>query len=151
MQIEELLKQPEIQQLLEDDNLDEIYQKIGKGERPELTEFLEIEARIDPLNYLSRIPNYMYYELDVVDINIPNNIKSIGAGAFTNCSDLQRITIPDSVTSISYGAFSGCTSLESVVIPNSVTYIGDSTFSGCTSLTSITIPNSIARDRKSVV
>jgi hypothetical protein len=45
-------------------------------------------------------------------------------------------TIPDNVTSIGDGAFSG-SSLTSVAIPKSVTSIGDYTFYGCQSLTSL--------------
>ena len=42
--------------------------------------------------------------------------------------------IPDNVTSIGDGAFHGCTSLASITIPDSVTSIGDFAFEGCTSL-----------------
>ena len=74
---------------------------------------------------------------------IPNNITSIGGGAFYGCSSLTSITIPSSVTSIGGGAFHGCSSLTSVTIPESVTNIGNYAFSGCRSLTSVTIPESV--------
>ena len=49
--------------------------------------------------------------------------------------------IPDSVTSIGYGAFSECSSLNRVVvIPSGVTSIGDGAFSECSKLKSITVP-----------
>jgi hypothetical protein len=54
------------------------------------------------------------------DVVIPNNVTSIGEGAFAHCNSLTEITIPDSVTSIDYCAFSGCKSLESITIPDSV-------------------------------
>ena len=47
-------------------------------------------------------------------------------------------TIPNNVTSIEAYAFYECTGLTSVTIPNSVTSIGDRAFWGCTGLTSIT-------------
>ena len=74
---------------------------------------------------------------------IPNNVKSIGIGAFSSCNDLTSISIPNSVTTISPGAFDGCSDLTSVTIPNSVAYIGTDAFNGCSGLTSITIPNSV--------
>ena len=74
---------------------------------------------------------------------IQQGVKSIGAGAFRECSGLTSVTIPDSVTSIGAGAFRGCSGLTSVTIPNSVTSIGESAFNHCKSLTSITIPNSV--------
>ena len=74
---------------------------------------------------------------------IPNNVASIGEGAFSGCSDLTSVTIPNSVTSIGNYAFSGCTGLTSITIPNNVASIGEGAFSGCSDLTSVTIPNSV--------
>ena len=70
-------------------------------------------------------------------------VKSIGYGAFFNCTNLTRVTIPNSVTSIGSSAFSNCSGLTSVTIPNSVTSIGSSAFSNCSGLTSMTIGNSV--------
>ena len=74
---------------------------------------------------------------------IPNSVKSIGGGAFYNCSGLTGITIPNSVTSIGGYAFYNCSGLTSIEIPNSVTNIGSWAFYGCSSLTSVTIGNSV--------
>ena len=77
------------------------------------------------------------------DLIIPDNVKSIGYGAFNGFSGLTSITIGNSVTSIGDRAFLNCTGLTSVTIGNNVTSIGDSAFSDCTGLTSIIIPNSV--------
>ena len=74
---------------------------------------------------------------------IPNNVTTIGEGAFSNCKSLISINIPNSVTTIGKGAFKGCKSLISINIPNSVTTIGRGAFVRCDSLTSINIPNSV--------
>ena len=74
---------------------------------------------------------------------IPENVTSIGEGAFSGWGNLTSITIPNSVTRIDRFAFSGCNDLTSVTIPNSVTSIGWSAFSGCSCLASVTIPNSV--------
>ena len=74
---------------------------------------------------------------------IPNNVTSIGASAFEECSALTSITIPDGVTCIGDRAFEECSGLTSMTIPNNVTSIGNRAFSGCSGLTSITIPNSV--------
>ena len=74
---------------------------------------------------------------------IPEGIKQIAGGAFSDCSSLTSITIPNSVTSIGNSAFERCSSLTSIVIPNNVTSIGDYAFYLCSSLTSVTIGNSV--------
>ena len=68
---------------------------------------------------------------------IPDNVTSIGYGAFGNCTSLTSVTIPDSVTSIGSYAFYGCTNLTSITIPDSVTSIGESAFAGCASLSTV--------------
>ncbi|MGN0655852.1 MAG: leucine-rich repeat domain-containing protein, partial [Ruminiclostridium sp.] len=71
---------------------------------------------------------------------IPDEVKSVGRGAFTNCENLKSITIPDSITSIGEKAFWYCSSLTSITIPDGVISIGVCTFIYCSNLTSITIP-----------
>ena len=49
-------------------------------------------------------------------MTIPNNVTSIGNGAFEGCSGLTSINIPNSVTSIGNGAFRDCSGLTSFVV-----------------------------------
>ena len=81
--------------------------------------------------------------LDLTSVTIPNSVTSIGNSAFVDCLDLISVTIPNSVTSIGNSAFSGCSGLTSVSIGNSVESIGDYAFGYCSGLTSVTIPNSV--------
>ena len=80
---------------------------------------------------------------DLTSVTIGNNVTSIGSSAFNGCFSLTQVNIPDSVTTICERVFNGCGSLTSVTIPNSVTSIGDNSFYYCTSLTSVTIPSSV--------
>jgi len=58
---------------------------------------------------------------------IPNDVTTIGYGAFSSLKNLTGIIIPTSVTTIEYGAF--CYSgLTSITIPESVTSIADAAF-----------------------
>lgn len=71
-------------------------------------------------------------------------VTAIGANAFQNNTNIQRVVIPNSVLSIGQKAFENCTSLNNIIIPDSVTTIGGSTvFLGCKSLTEIRIPSSV--------
>lgn len=76
---------------------------------------------------------------NIVSVNIPNGITSIGSSAFSNCSKLTSVNIPNSVTSIGNTVFNACIGLTSIVIPESVETIGGSTFNGCSALTTINI------------
>ena len=50
---------------------------------------------------------------------IPSNVTSIGDGAFSACSNLQKISIPPSVTSIRDGVFRGCRNLQEIKVVES--------------------------------
>ena len=76
---------------------------------------------------------------NIIEVEIGDNVTSIGGSAFYGCTSLVSVVISDRVTSIGSNAFYNCISLTSVVIPDSVTSIGSSAFSGCTSLTSVKI------------
>ncbi|MGN0153848.1 MAG: leucine-rich repeat protein [Lachnospiraceae bacterium] len=61
---------------------------------------------------------------------IPNNVKSIGACAFSGCMGLRSITIPNGVISIGDCAFSNCKGLTSITIPDSVVNFGEYAIDG---------------------
>ena len=67
---------------------------------------------------------------NLVSIEIPGSVKSIGVGSFYGCSGLKSIVIPDSVNVIYDLAFKGCKSLASVVLPKGIQFEFD-TFEGC--------------------
>lgn len=71
---------------------------------------------------------------------VPQGIRCIGEGAFSNCSALVSITVPNSVTTIENDAFAECSALISISLPDSVTSIGvGNPFAGCSSLRSIQV------------
>ncbi len=79
----------------------------------------------------------------LTEYTIPNNITTIGCGAFENCSNLTTIAIPDSVTSIENNAFACCRSLTSITIPDCITSISDNLFLDCECLESFDIPDGV--------
>jgi hypothetical protein len=92
---------------------------------------------------VTAIGNYAFEGKKFLRITLPDTLKEIGIGAFSECLRLESIAIPAGVTYIGRGAFSECPRLESIAIPAGVTYIGDWAFSECSSLTDITLPDGI--------
>ena len=79
---------------------------------------------------------------NLLRINLPTNLTSIGKNAFSGCESLLEIVIPKGVISIGDWAFSSCYDLISVKIPNTVTSIGGYCFGWC-NFKSIVIPESV--------
>ena len=78
---------------------------------------------------ITSIGNYAFYECRALkNVNIPNGVRSIGSDAFYLCQSLESIVLPDGIETIPYRAFYGCYSLKSINIPHSVTSIGEAAF-----------------------
>lgn len=74
---------------------------------------------------------------------IPNSVTSIEEYAFRENKILTSITIPNNVISIGLGAFEDCTNLTNIILSNSITSIEDYLLYGCRALTSLIIPKSV--------
>ena len=72
-------------------------------------------------------------------------LKTIGASAFSSCSELTAFTVPATVETIGASAFSGCSKLETFTFDGTptVTSIGNAAFQDCKKLTTFTIPASV--------
>ncbi len=125
------------------------------------------KVRIDGKMYVvTSIGEYAFIASGLISVNIPEGVTSIGAFAFSYCSNLTSVNIPEGVTSIGEYAFYNCNGLEpkllvydkgikcygwigdkkkctDVVIPEGVTSVGASAFSYCSNLTSVIIPESV--------
>ena len=82
------------------------------------------------------IPAYTFFKSGVNTLVLPQDVTTIGAGAFAG-SDITEIVIPEGVTSIGDYAFYGCQSLKGVTLPSSVKTIGKGAFGNCNSLTEL--------------
>ena len=93
---------------------------------------------------VEHIPGSLCYGMDkLTQVNIPNNVTSIGNHAFSDCSALTQVTLPDGVTNIGSQAFAWCSALTQVTIPDGVTNIGSQAFAWCSALTQVTIPDGV--------
>ena len=97
---------------------------------------------------VTEIDNNAFSGVRIARIVLPDSIKRISKGAFSDCwtkeiiipsgvteidkdtfngAHVPRIVLPESITKIMDGAFSNCRTSE-IVIPKSVTYIGSNVF-----------------------
>jgi len=123
-------------------NLDLSGANIVNGGDYYVSRYFERDPYIKYYTNKNSISSYMFFDCKLKTIILPNNITSIGDGAFGN-TGLTSITIPNGVTTIGQAAFHVCPELASVTIPNSVTSIGNKAFSVCPELKNITIPNGV--------
>ena len=98
-------------ELVEESNFKELYKQFDNiteytYETHYLTDIF-IEAGIDPLKYMDAVPiAYLYRtDLDLKEINVPDNIKYIYKQAFEDAR-LRKVTIPKTVIKIAKSAFS---------------------------------------------
>lgn len=88
--------------------------------------------------------------LSLTDVTIPQSVvfdgesyvvKSVGAGAFRNCYNLQTVTFSEGLETIGEEAFYYCSSVNFSSLPSTIKSIGDLAFINCNALTKLDIPN----------
>ena len=62
------------------------------------------------------------------------NITKVGDFVCRYASNLVAVDIPEGITSIGYASFAHCSSLKEIKFPKSLTSIGDLSFANCPSL-----------------
>ena len=78
-------------------------------------------------------------------IDLSDNVKTIGNGAFINCDNLTEIKGCKGLKTIGYQAFFKCTGLKNINFASSVETIGYSAFEGCSGLSDLEIPESVQK------
>lgn len=79
----------------------------------------------------------------LVEIRIPDNIKSLSEGVFDGCSNLTTVTMGNAITKIPTDAFKKCAKLTSIKLSDNITEIGNNAFYQCSNLQSIDIPDGV--------
>lgn len=77
----------------------------------------------------------------LTQINVSESVKTIGNGAFANCSELTVLNLPSQLTSIGDEAFKNCSQLTELSILRGT--LGNNCFSGCTSLVDLELPEGV--------
>ncbi len=111
-------------------NVDLLYESTG------VTWDLDEETGVLTINGKGKMGNFVWTPwLDsaeaygkIVEVVIDDEITSIGAKAFFDCRNLEKVNIPDGVTEIGDMAFYDCGSLERVTLPAGLKKIGYEAF-----------------------
>ena len=83
-------------------------------------------------------------EKGFVQVNIPEGVEIITAGAFKSCDQVVIVKACESLTEVRFFAFLGCKSLRELDLSrSSLTYIDTSAFANCRSLESVSLPETI--------
>lgn len=119
-------------------------------------------------NNVTRIPSFICNNQPIQSITIPSNVETIGANAFSGCSQINHVywnaincsvidngVFNSSATNISFFSFGdeveevphhicyNMSKLTSITLPNGVLKINNSAFERCSNLTSISIPHTV--------
>ncbi|MBQ3531615.1 MAG: leucine-rich repeat domain-containing protein [Oscillospiraceae bacterium] len=80
---------------------------------------------------------------EIVRLNLPSGLTSVGDLAFYECKNLTAVTIPSSVTNIGRYSFTYCSGMKILSLGNGVKTIEEAAFSDCYALTSLSLPNGL--------
>lgn len=130
--------------LIDRGNFKEAYEELRRLSTMYIGEFTVtlLEADIDPAKYMNELPEGYLAGTECKSYEIPENITSIGSGAFAY-TQLRSIIIPKKVEHLNPSVFEKCASLEEVILPDGLLSIGDSAFFGCSELIDIEIPGKV--------
>lgn len=92
---------------------------------------------------ITSIGNYAFYSCGMMmQCKLSKNLTSIGSNAFTG-SGIMNIDLPSGLKSIGSNAFQYSNSLKNIIIPSSLTSFGNYSFQNCPNLTSVVIQEGV--------
>lgn len=135
----------EVKEAFEESNIQKIYTmytKIIGSDSLDMTK-LFFNLGINPLTYLTDIPDYAFYKIDLNPLIFNNQLKYINYRTFEGNNIIDSISIPDSCKLIDNYAFARCSNLQKVQLGNGVQELGENCFEDDEKLTHITLPKSL--------
>ena len=93
---------------------------------------------------VEKIEDHIYKRYNWVQkVVMDASVRTIGRGAFSDCSALQSLELSPNLERIEPNAFYRCIALSSVSFPETLTHIGKDAFDSCSGLTSLELPINI--------
>lgn len=94
---------------------------------------------------LEQIGSYSFSGTGLKTIQIPKTVFWIGAGAFSECKNLDDVDIKENINGIPEKMFQGCENLKRIKLHEQLSAIRDYAFAGCGSLETIYVPDSVTQ------
>jgi len=89
------------------------------------------------------IPDSLFINKKLLNIDLPLSLVSIGNCAFKNCRGLKQLNFPSTLTIIGKEAFADCACLTKITLPAKITKINSSAFKNCCGISEIKNFNSV--------
>lgn len=87
---------------------------------------------------VEEIGEYAFINTSVTQVNLGENVRTIGKGAFDSCLNLEKITLNEKLEEIGSFAFANCQMMSEFTVTDKVENVGDGAFSRCDSLKKLT-------------
>ena len=82
---------------------------------------------------------------EIVRLELPKGLTTIGSMAFYECKNLAAVTIPNAVKTIGDFAFTGCEKMQILDLGQGVEVIGESAFADCYAVARLQLPDSLRK------
>lgn len=122
--------------LIDNNEFSKLYKQAPEPE--ELTDVL-LASEINPLDYMTEVPNYYACNSSIQSITLPEHVQNIGRQSFAWCKNLTDVEFSSSIYYIGEEAFLGCSSLKHIGLPDHLMYVSLGSFAG-TAIEHIVIP-----------
>ena len=142
----EFLSHDTVRKAFQTSDFEELYnlstEYVGEYFNSKLSSLL-LSLDINPIKYLTVIPSYSFFYIDLDDVEFDPQLKAIENNAFYSNTAVTLVSIPDSCKYIENFAFGNCRNLQEIKLGNNVEQLGLSCFFNDNKLLSITLPRSM--------
>lgn len=142
----EFLSHDTVRKAFQESDFEELYnlstEYVGEYFNSKLSSLL-LSLDINPIKYLTVIPSYSFFYIDLDDVEFDPQLKAIENNAFYSNTAVTLVSIPDSCKYIENFAFGNCRNLQEIKLGNNVEQLGLSCFFNDNKLLSITLPRSM--------
>ena len=89
------------------------------------------------------ISDNLFYKNDfIIELELPDTIKSIGKSSFSECNNLKKIKLPKYLESVEDYSFCNCKNLSNIIWPETLKTVGDYAFCG-TKIKNLSLPETV--------